>query len=103
MTKNELAKELAVSEHLPISTAFQALDGIIRIISERLAAGEEVVIRDFLTLSVVRREAKTAYHFQTRQPISIPARNAVQFRLGRKLKELISGTDSSSRQTDNDA
>lgn len=93
MTKNELAKELAVSEHLPISTAFQAVDGIIRIIKERLCAAEEIAIRDFLTLSVVRREAKIAYHFQTKAPIAVPAHNAVQIRVSRKLKELLNGTD----------
>ncbi len=37
MTKNDLAREVAVSEKLHLSTAVKAVDGIIRVIKEALA------------------------------------------------------------------
>jgi len=94
MTKNELAKELAVSEKLCLSTAFKAVDGIIRVIKEALGKGEEVTLRGFGTLSVVKREERNAVHFKTKEPIVVPAHRSVKFKLSKELKELLNdGTE----------
>ncbi len=45
MTKNDLARELAVSEGLHLSTAVKAIDGTIRILKESLAKGEDITLR----------------------------------------------------------
>lgn len=89
MTKNELVKEVAVSEKLCLTTAFKAVDGIIRVIKEALAKGEEVTLRGFGTLSVVQCEERNAVHFKTKEPIVVPAHRTVKFRLGKELKELL--------------
>ena len=60
MTKNELAKEVAVSEKLHLSTTFQAVDGILRVIKETLAKGEPVIIRGFGTFQPISRQICTA-------------------------------------------
>ena len=73
MTKNDLAREVSVSEKLHLSTAVKAVDGIIRVIKEALAKGEEVTLRGFGTLSVVQREERNAVHFKTKEPIVVPA------------------------------
>lgn len=87
MTKNDLTRELAVSERLHLSTAVQAVDGIVRIIKEALAKGEEVTLRGFGTLSVVQREERNAVHFATKEPIVVPAHRSVKFRISKELKE----------------
>lgn len=87
MRKNELAKELAVSEKLHLSTSIKAVDGILRIIKQTLAKGEEVTLRGFGTLSVVQREERNAVHFKTKEPIVIPAHNTVKFKPSKELKE----------------
>lgn len=89
MTKNELAKEVAVSEKLCPSTAFKAVDGVLRVIKEALAKGEEVTLRGFGTLSVVKREERNAVHFKTKEPIVVPAHNTVKFRTSKELKEML--------------
>ena len=89
MTKNELIKELAVSGHLTITTASQAVDGALRIIKEALAKGEEVSIRDFGVFTPRYREARTGIDFVTRQPITIPAQTIVKFRPYKELKNLL--------------
>lgn len=94
MTKNELAKELAVSEKLHLSTAVKAVDGIVRIIKDALAKGEEVTLRGFGTLSPVKREERNAIHFQTKEPIVIPAHNSVKFKISKELKSTLNnGTE----------
>lgn len=89
MTKNDLAREVAVSEKLCLSTAVKAVDGIFRVIKETLAKGEEVTLRGFGTLSVVKRDERNAVHFKTKEPIVVPAHNTVKFRISKELKELL--------------
>lgn len=87
MTKNELVKELAVSEKLHLSTAVKAVDGVIRIIKEALTKGEEITLRGFGTLSPVQREERNATHFKTKEPIVVPAHRTVRIRISKELKE----------------
>lgn len=89
MTKNDLAREVAVSEKLCLSTAVKAVDGIFRVIKETLAKGEEVTLRGFGTLSVVKRDERNAVHFKTKEPIVVPAHRSVKFRISKELKELL--------------
>ena len=83
MTKNDLAKEVAVSEKLCLSTAFKAVDGVIK---EALGKGEEVTLRGFGTLSPVQREERNAVHFKTKEPIVVPAHTSVKFKISKELK-----------------
>ena len=94
MTKHDLAREVSVSEKLHLSTAVKAVDGIIRVIKEALAKGEEVTLRGFGTLSVVQREERNAVHFKTKEPIVVPAHRTVRIRISKELKEqLNNGTE----------
>lgn len=94
MRKNELAKELAVSENLLLSTAVKAVDGVIRIIKETLAKGEDVTLRGFGTLTVVQCPERNAVHFKTKEPIVIPAHRSVRIRVSKELKGLLNnGTE----------
>lgn len=90
MTKNDLAREVAVSEKLHLSTSVKAVDGILRVIKETLAKGEDVTLRGFGTLSVVQREERNAVHFKTKEPIVVPAHRTVKLRISKELKELLS-------------
>ena len=87
MTKNELAKELAVSEKLTLSTAFKAVDGVIRIMKENLVKGNDIFLRGFGTLAVVERKERNAVNFATEEPIVIPAHKTVKFKPGKDLKD----------------
>ena len=87
MTKNELAKELAVSEKLTLSTAFKAVDGVIRIMKENLGKGNDIFLRGFGTLAVVERKERNAVNFATEEPIVIPAHKTIKFKPGKDLKD----------------
>lgn len=89
MRKNELTQELSVSEGLLLSTAVKAVDGVIRIIKETLAKGEEITLRGFGTLSVVDVKERPAVHFKTKEQIIVPAHRSVKFRLSKELKEML--------------
>ena len=87
MTKNELAKELAVSEKLTLSTAFKAVDGVIRIMKENLVKGNDIFLRGFGTLAVVEHKERNAVNFATEEPIVIPAHKTIKFKPAGDLKD----------------
>ena len=89
MTKNELAKEIAVSEKLTMTTTVKAVDGVIRVIKETLAKGEPIYLRGFGTLSVVDREARPGHDFKTGEAIILPAKRVVKLKPSRELKDLV--------------
>lgn len=89
MTKNDLAKEVAVSERLHLSTAVKAVDGILRVIRETLAKGDDIHLRGLGTLSVIDRGPRPARHFSTGEPITIPAHRTVKLRLSKELKDAL--------------
>ena len=86
MTKNDLVKELAVSEKLTLTTATKAVDGVIRVIKETLTKGEDVTLRGFGTLVIVDCAEKTARNISTGEPLTIPAHKSVKFRISKELK-----------------
>ncbi len=94
MTKNELAKEVAVSEKLHLSTTFQAVDGILRVIKETLAKGEPVIIRGFGTFQPYQAPIRTARNFKTGKPCAIPSHRSVKFRISKDfVKNLNDGKE----------
>ncbi|MDE6810341.1 MAG: HU family DNA-binding protein [Muribaculaceae bacterium] len=89
MNKNQLAQELAVSEKIHLSTAFKAIDGVLRIIKHTLAKGEDVALRGFGTLSPVQREERPGINFTTKEPIVLPAQRSVRFKISQELKNIM--------------
>ena len=64
MTKNELAREVSVSEKQHLSTTVKAIDGTLRVIKEALAKGEVVVIRGFGTFTPVELNQDGVFAYQ---------------------------------------
>ena len=87
MRKNDLARELAVSEKLHLSTAVKAVDGVIRILKEALVKGEEITLRGFGTITPIVREERVARHFKTKETITVPAHRTAKLRISAELKE----------------
>lgn len=86
MTKNELAREVAVADRLHLSTVLRATDGIIRVIGEAIAKGDtNIFIRGLGTFKVVVREAKVGRDFKTGENITIPAKKIIKFTPAKEL------------------
>ena len=87
MTKNDLTKEVAVSEKLTLTTATKAVEGVIRVIKETLAKGEDITLRGFGTFTVINCAEKAARNISTGEPVIVPAHNSVKFKPSKELKE----------------
>lgn len=85
MTKIELAREVAVSEHLHLSTAVKAIDGTLRIICETLAKGDSIALRGFGTIIPVQCKERPARDFRTGSPCVVPAHRSVKLMASKQL------------------
>lgn len=95
MTKKDLIQELAVSEKLTLTTAFKAVEGVIRIIKENIAKGEDLFIRGFGTMAVVDVAEKPARNISTGETIIVPAHRTVRFRPSNDIKESLNNGEKS--------
>ena len=87
MTKQDLIKELAVSERLTLTTATKAVEGVVRIVKESLSKGENITLRGFGTLEVVDCAEKRARNLSTGESIVVPAHKKVKFKPSKELKD----------------
>lgn len=85
MNKNMLAKEVAVSEKVTLTTAFKTVDGALRIIAETLAKGESVNLRGFGAFTVVNKAERILKNIHTGKPVTIPAHKSVRFKPSKKI------------------
>lgn len=80
MNKNNLTKEVAVSEKLTLSTAVKAVDSILSIIAEKITNGENIQLRGFGAFVVVNKPQRVIKDIKTGKLITIPARKSVRFK-----------------------
>lgn len=80
MNKNMLAKEVAVSEKVTLSTAFKTVDGVLRVITETLSKGEIIQLRGFGSFSAVIKSDRIVMDINTGKLITIPAHRSVRFK-----------------------
>lgn len=93
MNKNMLAKEVAVSEKVTLSTAFKTVDGALRIIAETLAKGESVKLRGFGAFTVVNRTERVLKNIRTGKPVIIPAHKSVRFKPSKEIVTKVNNED----------
>lgn len=89
MNKADLIDAIAADAGLSKADAGKALDAALANITKALAGGDSVALIGFGTYSVSQKEARTGRNPQTGQPITIPARKAVKFAVGKALKDAV--------------
>ena len=89
MNKREVIEALSGKTGLPKSEAQKAVHGIIDIMTEALANGEDVSLLGFGAIQVVRRSARSGRNPKTGIAMNIPARNGVRFRVGVQLAKAV--------------
>ncbi len=89
MNKKELVEELAKKTGLTKKSAGVALDGLVEVISNAVAAKKPVVITGFGKFEARTRKASMRINPQTRKRISVPAKVVPAFKAGKNLKELV--------------
>ena len=88
MTKSGLIQRIAQTQrHLIERDVALAVNMMLEHIAARLAGGGRIEIRGFGSLSVRFRRARVARNPRTGTPVSLPARDAPNFKPGKRLRE----------------
>lgn len=91
ITKKQIVHEIARRRGMDPKVVQRVVQEFLDSVTENLAEGNRFEFRDFGVFEIVRREKKIGRNPKApRASIVIPARNAVKFTPGRKLKHLVS-------------
>jgi DNA-binding protein HU-beta len=86
MNKTELVQSLATATEQPQASASRSLEAFVKIVSDELAQGGEVVIPGFGSFKRADRAERSGRNPQTGAALTIPASTTVRFVPGAALK-----------------
>ena len=89
MKKVELVEAVATTAGLTKADATRAIDATFGAITKALKKGDKITLIGFGTFGVSRREARNGRNPQTGATVHIAARNAVTFKAGTALKDMV--------------
>ena len=89
MTKSSLVDFIADKADLTKADATRALDAVMAGIEQGLQQAEKVTLVGFGTFSAKHKEARVGRNPQTGAPVQIPAKVAISFKAGNKLKDAL--------------
>lgn len=86
-TKKELVDKITETTNTKRSTAKAIVLCFLDEIISELAKGNRLEFRDFGVFEVKEQAARTAKNPKTLEPVEVPARRRVKFRMGRAMRE----------------
>ena len=91
MNKLQLTDAVAQKAGMTKKDAAEAVNAILDVIVEALAAGDDVKITGFGGFEVKERAARTGRNPKTGEAVEIPASKYVAFSAGSSLKDKVNG------------
>lgn len=90
ITKKELVQIIALDKGVHPNDVREVIQSFLDAMTDCLARGERLEFRDFGIFEIVERKQKVGRNPKNASvPIVIPARKAVKFTPGKKMKEII--------------
>jgi DNA-binding protein HU-beta len=89
MTKPEFISKVAETAGSTKADAERVINAALETIEGALSKGESVQFVGFGTFEVRERAARTGINPKTKAKIKIPAKKAVAFKVGKKLKDSV--------------
>jgi DNA-binding protein HU-beta len=89
MNKDDIVAIVATRARITKKDAAAAVDAVFDTMLEALASGEGVKVAGFGSFEVKTHIARTGMNPITKEPIQIPAMQAIAFRAGKAAKEKV--------------
>lgn len=89
MTKDELVNAIASRSHQSKKDTSLFLTTLGEVVSDELTLGNDIALQGVGKFSVALRDATSARNPRTGEPVSVPARRAVKFRVAAILKDRV--------------
>ena len=87
ITKKELVDKIAEKTNVKQSTVKTIVQQFLDEINSELAKSNRLEFREFGIFEVKERAARIAQNPKTMEPIEVPAKRTVKFRMGRLMRE----------------
>jgi nucleoid DNA-binding protein len=101
ITKKKLIQVISQKRGMHPNDVRNVIQSFLDTMTDYLAEGDRLEFRDFGVFEVVERKQKIGRNPKNADvPIVIPARPAVKFTPGKRMKELIEGTPSEDSMSD---
>ena len=91
ITKKELVNRIAERTTVTKVVAKDIIQSFLDLIIEELAAGNRLEFREFGVFETKERAARRAQNPRTLEKVSVPAKRIVKFKVGRMMRERVSG------------
>ena len=91
ITKKELVNRIAERSTVTKVVAKDIIQSFLDSIIEELAAGNRLEFREFGVFETKERAARRAQNPRTLEKVSVPAKRIVKFKVGRMMRERVSG------------
>lgn len=85
MNKSELVDAMAAKANLTKKQAKEAVDTFVDLATEALKKDQKFTVPGFMTMTVVKRAARTARNISTGKTIKVPAKKVVKVKVGATL------------------
>lgn len=89
MNKTDFIASVSDKSGLSKADAKKAVEAFIETVTEELEKGGKVTLLGFGSFSVSERVARKGINPMTKQPIEIPARKTVKFKVGGELNDRV--------------
>ena len=89
MNKDEIIANIAYQARITKKDATTAVDTVFSTILEALASGEQVKIAGFGSFDVKTHKSRVGMNPITKEPIQIPAINAIAFKASKNAKDKV--------------
>jgi DNA-binding protein HU-beta len=86
MTKAELVAKIAADAGLTRANAENAVNSLVSVVTDALAAGDKITLVGFGTFEVAERAEREGRNPRTGETLKIAPSKVVKFRVGSKLK-----------------
>ena len=93
ITKKELVNRIAEKTAVTKVVAKDIIQSFLDSIIEELAAGNRLEFREFGVFETKERAARLAQNPRTLEKVKVPAKRIVKFKVGRMMRQRVSGDD----------
>lgn len=91
ITKKDLVDRIAHSNNTKCTIVKPIVQDLLNEIIAELAKGNRIEFRDFGVFEIKMRKARKAQNPKTLEPVDVPAKRTVKFKMGRIMKQKLNG------------
>jgi nucleoid DNA-binding protein len=91
ITKKEIVDQIADKMDIPQSTVKAIVQCFFDKITTELSMNNRLEFRDFGVFEVKKQAPRTAQNPKTLEPVKVPAKRAVRFKMGHIMKQKLNG------------